>query len=319
MQISSNKKIVILTVIAICMAIFYLLVGLDFEIFEYQFQSRLKKFILILLVGGAIGTSVVIFQAITTNRLLTPSIMGLDSVYLFVKVLPVFLLSEQATIVTNVYLNFLITLVAMVLFSLLLFQGIFKLGNFSVYFILLVGVILGTFFRSITSFLQLIMNPDSFLAVQSAMFASFEAANSNLVVVSGILLIILIIITIILRPYLDVLLLGKAQAINLGVSYDKMTRILLIMVALLVSISTALIGPVTFLGLLTVNLAHEFMKTYEHKYILPATILFSWISLFIAQWVVENLFEATSEFSLIVDLVGGSYFIYLLVKRRSAN
>lgn len=261
----------------------------------------------------------VIFQAITTNRLLTPSIMGLDSVYLFVKVLPVVLFSEQATIVTNVYLNFLITLIAMVLFSLILFQGIFKLGNFSVYFILLVGVILGTFFRSITSFLQLIMNPDSFLAVQSAMFASFDAANSNLVIVSGILLVVLIIITIILRPYLDVLLLGKAQAINLGVSYEKMTRTLLIMVALLVSISTALIGPITFLGLLTVNLAHEYMKTYEHKYILPATILFSWISLFMAQWVVENLFEATTEFSLIVDLVGGSYFIYLLVKRRSAN
>ena len=149
------------------------------------------------------------------------------------------------------------------------------------------------------------------------MFASFEASNSKLVTVSGILLVILIIVTIILRPYLDVLLLGRAQAINLGVSYENMTRMFLILV-LLVSISTALIGPVTFLGLLTVNLAHEFMKTYEHKFILPATILFSWISLFIAQWVVENLFEATTEFSLIVDLVGGSYFI-LLVKRRNAN
>ena len=315
MQMSANKKISILVVMAICMAIFYLLVGLDFDIFEYQFQSRFKKFILILLVGASIGTSVVIFQSITTNRLLTPSIMGLDSVYLFVKVLPIFILGEQATVVTNIYLNFLITLIAMVFFSLLLFQVIFKLGHFSVYFILLVGVILGTFFRSITSFLQLIMNPESFLAVQNVMFASFEASNSKLVTVS----VILIIVTIILRPYLDVLLLGRAQAINLGVSYENMTRMFLILVALLVSISTALIGPVTFLGLLTVNLAHEFMKTYEHKFILPATILFSWISLFIAQWVVENLFEATTEFSLIVDLVGGSYFIYLLVKRRNAN
>ncbi len=207
----------------------------------------------------------------------------------------------------------------MVFFSLLLFQVIFKLGHFSVYFILLVGVILGTFFRSITSFLQLIMNPESFLAVQNVMFASFEASNSKLVTVSGILLVILIIVTIILRPYLDVLLLGRAQAINLGVSYENMTRMFLILVALLVSISTALIGPVTFLGLLTVNLAHEFMKTYEHKFILPATILFSWISLFIAQWVVENLFEATTEFSLIVDLVGGSYFIYLLVKKEKCK
>ena len=319
MQISSNMKIGILIFATVCMAIFYLLVGLDFEIFEYQFQSRLRKLFLILIVGGAIGTSVVVFQAITTNRLLTPSIMGLDSVYLFVKVLPVFLVGTQAAIVTNVYLNFLTTLVAMVLFALLLFEGMFKLGNFSVYFILLIGVVLGTFFRSITSFIQLIMDPESFLAVQSAMFASFEASNSRLVFVSSILLILLIIITIILRPYLDVLLLGKAQAINLGVSYEKMTRLLLIIVALLVSISTALVGPVTFLGLLTVNLAHELMKTYEHKYILPATILISWISLFTAQWVVENLFEATTEFSLIIDLIGGSYFIYLLVKRRSAN
>ena len=271
------------------------------------------------MVGATIGTSVVIFQSITTNRLLTPSIMGLDSVYLFVKVLPIFLLGEQATVVTNIYLNFLITLIAMVLFSLLLFQVIFKLGHFSFYFILLVGVILGTFFRSITSFFQLIMNPESFLAVQNVMFASFDASNSNLVIVLGILLVVLIAVTIVLRPYLDVLLLGRAQAINLGVSYKNMMRLLLILVALLVSIFTALIGPVTFLGLLTVNLAHEFMKTYEHKFILPATILFSWISLYMAQWVIENLFEATTEFSLIVDLVGGSYFIYLLVKRRSAN
>lgn len=319
MQISSNKKIIILIIATICMAAFYLLVGLDFEIFLYQFQSRLRKLILILIVGGAIGASVVIFQAITTNRLLTPSIMGLDSVYLFVKVLPVFLVGTQAAVITNVYLNFFVTLIAMVLFSLLLFEGMFKLGHFSVYFILLVGVILGTFFRSITSFIQLIMDPESFLAVQSAMFASFEASNSRLVLVSTCLLLVLIIITVIMRPYLDVLLLGRAQAINLGVSYESMTRLLLILVALLVSISTALVGPVTFLGLLTVNLAHELMKTYEHKYILPATILISWISLFMAQWVVENLFEATTEFSLIIDLIGGSYFIYLLVKRRSAN
>lgn len=319
MQISSNKKIIILIIATICMAAFYLLVGLDFEIFQYQFQSRLRKLILILIVGGAIGASVVIFQAITTNRLLTPSIMGLDSVYLFVKVVPVFLVGTQAAVVTNVYLNFFVTLIAMVLFSLLLFEGMFKLGHFSVYFILLVGVILGTFFRSITSFIQLIMDPESFLAVQSAMFASFEASNSRLVLVSICLLLVLIIITVIIRPYLDVLLLGRAQAINLGVSYETMTRLLLILVALLVSISTALVGPVTFLGLLTVNLAHELMKTYEHKYILPATILISWISLFMAQWIVENLFEATTEFSLIIDLIGGSYFIYLLIKRRSAN
>lgn len=91
---------------AICMAIFYLLVGLDFDIFEYQFQSRFKKIYSYIISRSIDRTSVVIFQSITTNRLLTPSIMGLDSVYLFVKVLPIFILGEQATVVTNIYLNF---------------------------------------------------------------------------------------------------------------------------------------------------------------------------------------------------------------------
>ena len=118
MQISANKKILILFLFTICMAAFYLLVGLDFEIFQYQFESRIRKLVLILLVGGSISTAVVIFQSITANRLLTPSIMGLDSVYLFIKVLPVFLLGTQASVVTNTYLNFLLTLIVMVLFSL---------------------------------------------------------------------------------------------------------------------------------------------------------------------------------------------------------
>lgn len=288
MQISAKHKLLILIALTILAGALYLVLGIDFDIFQYQFSSRLRKLILMLLVGAAIAASVVIFQAVTTNRLLTPSIMGLDSVYMFVKVLLVFVFGVQSVFVTNLYLNFIITLVVMIVFSLILFQGIFRIGDVSVYFILLVGVILGTFFKSITGFLELIINPEDFLAVQSAMFANFDASNSKLVTLCGIMLIILVIITVIAVPYLDVLLLGKDQAINLGISYKTVTRVMMILVAILVSISTALVGPITFLGLLTVNLAHELMKTYEHKYILPATICMSWLSLFIAQAVVEK-------------------------------
>ncbi|MDW4225773.1 iron chelate uptake ABC transporter family permease subunit [Staphylococcus saprophyticus] len=319
MQISAKSKLFMLIAITVVIAGLYLIIGIDFEIFQYQFTSRLRKLILMILVGGAIAASVVIFQAITTNRLLTPSIMGLDAVYMFVKVLIVFVFGVQSVFVTNLYISFLISLIVMIGFSLLLFQGIFRIGNVSVYLILLVGIILGTFFRSITGFLELIINPEDFLAVQSAMFANFDASNTKLVTLCGVILIILIMITVYAIPYLDVLLLGRDQAINLGISYQTLTRILLILVAILVSISTALVGPITFLGLLTVNLAHELMKTYQHKYILPATICISWISLFLAQAIVENFFQATTQVSIIIDLVGGSYFIYLLIKRRHAN
>lgn len=314
-----TTKLTILIAITLLTGGLYLFLGIDWDILEYQLQSRVRKLILMILVGAAIGTSVIIFQAITVNRLLTPSMMGLDAVYMFIKVLLIFVFGVQSLVVTNLYLNFTLTLVAMILFALLLFQVIFKYGNFSVYFILLIGVILGTFFRSITGFLELVINPEEFLAVQSSMFANFNASNEKLVAVCGVVLLVLIIITIRVLPYLDVLLLGKAQAMNLGVNYTRVTRLLMIMVALLTAIATALVGPITFLGLLTINVAHEIMKTYEYKFLLPATIMLSWISLFSAEWIVEHLFEATTEVSILINLVGGTYFIYLLISRRNVQ
>ncbi|MCO4340223.1 iron chelate uptake ABC transporter family permease subunit [Staphylococcus agnetis] len=319
MHNSSLKKLIILIVATIMIGAMYLLIGLDFEIFEYQFSSRLRKLFLMILVGAAIAASTVIFQAITVNRLLTPSIMGLDAVYLFSKVLILFIFGASSIFITNFYLNFAVTLVVMIIFALILFEGIFKYGQFSVYFILLIGVILGTFFRSITGFLELLINPEDFLVVQSAMFANFDGANPTLVTLSAIALTILLLVTVKMLPYLDVLLLGRAQAINLGVNYTQMTRMLLILVALMVAIATALVGPITFLGLLTINLAHELIKNFEHRYILPATICISWISLFIAQWIVENLFEATTQVSILINLIGGIYFIYLLMRRRETT
>lgn len=316
MRNASLKKLIILFVATIIIGAMYLLIGLDFEIFEYQFSSRLRKLFLMILVGAAIATSTVIFQAITVNRLLTPSIMGLDAVYLFSKVLILFIFGTSSIFITNFYMNFTITLVVMVIFALILFEGVFKYGQFSVYFILLIGVILGTFFRSITGFLELLINPEDFLVVQSAMFANFDGSNSTLVTLSAIVLTILMLITVKMLPYLDVLLLGRAQAINLGVNYTQMTRMLLILVALMVALATALVGPITFLGLLTINLAHELIKNFEHRYILPATICISWISLFVAQWIVEHLFEATTQVSILINLIGGIYFIYLLMRRR---
>lgn len=316
----SNKplqKLLILGGVTIILAAMYLLIGIDFEIFEYQIMSRLRKFVLIILVGAAIAASTVVFQAITVNRLLTPSIMGLDAVYLFSKVLILFVFGTGSVFITNFYLNFTISLVAMIVFALLLFEGIFRVGQFSVYFILLIGVILGTFFRSLTGFLELLINPEDFLVVQSAMFANFDASNPRLVTICGVILVILLIITIWMIPYMDVLLLGRAQAINLGIHYNQLTRFLLIVVALMVAIATSLVGPITFLGLLTVNLAHELMKTFEHKYMLPATMCISWVSLFLAQWIVENLFEATTQVSILINLIGGIYFIFLLMRRRT--
>ena len=68
-----------------------------------------------------------------------------------------------------------------------------------------------------------------------------------------------------LRYACDVLLLGKNLAINLGVGYRSLGLQLLCIIAILVSVSTALVGPVTFLGLLVCALTNQMSKSMYHS------------------------------------------------------
>ena len=107
-------------------------------------------------------------------------------------------------------------------------------------------------------------------------------------------------------------------AINLGVDYDRVLERMFIMIALLVSISTALIGPITFLGLLVVNIAREFIRSYEHRYLLISSTLISVIALIGGQLLVERVINFNTTLTVIINFIGGLYFIYLLLKENKA-
>src|SRR5699024_476316 len=85
------------------------------------------------------------------------------------------------------------------------------------------------------------------------MFASVNNVNTSLVYLSIILIVLVVLYYIRFHRYLDVLALGKDQATNLGVPYNYVVKRLLIIVAILISIATALIGPLTFLELIVVH------------------------------------------------------------------
>src|SRR5690625_5202650 len=179
-------------------------------------------------------------------------------------------------------------------------------------------MILGTFFSSFTSFMEVLIDPNEFMVAQDRMFASINNVNENLVFLSIVLILLAILYFLKFSKYLDVLSLGKDHAINLGVPYDHVVQHLLIIVAVLISVATALIGPITFLGLLVVNMAHEFLKTYRHFYLIMGSIMFSIIALIGGQFIVERVFVFQTPISVIVNFVGGVYFIYLLLKENRA-
>ncbi len=310
-----KKKLYILGIVALFVIGLFLFEGLNSRNWDYNLSKRIPKVIAIAITGGSIAFSSMIFQTVTNNRILTPSILGLDSLYMFVQTISVFLFGASSIFMINRNVNFMVSVTIMLVGTLVLYKILFKKdGNSNIFFLLLVGTVLGTLFKSMTSFMQVIIDPNEFETLQSKMFASFANVNTDILLISVIALLIIFVLFYDDVKKLDVMLLGRDQAINLGIDFDRFSKKILIVVAVLVSISTALVGQITFLGLLVVNLSYQFLNTYKHSYQITGSILISIIALIAGQFIVERILNFGSTISIIINFIGGIYFIYLLMK-----
>jgi len=282
--------------------------------FDYALPRRGVKVFAMVLTGVAIAYATVIFQTITHNRILTPSIMGLDSLYMLLQTVLIFFLGSGHITIINQQVNFLLSIAVMVIFALLFYKLLFKKDNQPIYFLLLIGIILGTFFGSVSTFLQVLIDPNEFQIVQDRMFASFNNVNADLVWISLFFIVVLIGLAWRHNASLDVLSLGRDTAVNLGVGYDALVKKMLVLSAVLIAIATALVGPITFFGLIVANLSYQFFRSYKHSVVIAGASIISIVALVGGQWVVEHVFTFNTTLSVIINFIGGVYFIYLLLK-----
>lgn len=309
-----HKVLYILLLLVIVCSVLFLVYGLNPNSYQYALSRRIPKLIAIAMTGSGVAVSSVIFQTVTNNRILTPSVLGLDSLYNLFQTLIVFSLGSLNVALMGSNLNFLIAGGLMIIFSLLLFKMMFRRENTNLFFLLMIGMIFGTLFSSLSSFMQMVMDPNEFLIVQNKMFASFNNVKSSLLGISTITMGLTLFWVLKDAKKLDVIALGKEQAINLGIDYDRMVRKMLVAVAILVSVSTALVGPITFLGILVTNLAYQMIKDYRHSIVIPTSILLSLLALIGGQFLVERVFQFNTTIGVIINFVGGLYFIYILLK-----
>ena len=118
---------------------------------------------------------------------------------------------------------------------------------------------------------------------------------------------------------LDVMTLGRHNAINLGIDYDKTTKRLLICTTLYIAIATALVGPISFMGLITTNIARTLFKTYKHSILLSGSVLIAILVLITGQLIVEHIFTYSIPVSVFITIAGGLYFLYLVLKQSKGN
>lgn len=307
-----RKKILILAFLTLIMALVFVFAGLkDFD--EYALKNRFLQIAAIVIVAICIAISTVIFQTLCNNKILTPAIIGLDSLYMLLQSTLVFSLGSANLSVYRNDINFLITLACMVVFSLGLYKILFS-SDKSIYLIMLLGLIFGTLFSTLSSFFEILIDPDEFMIIQGRMFASFDNVAFDVLALAYIVTLLSFIWIFRYMKFLDPLSLGKDLSINLGINYQKISKHLMIIIAILTSTSTALVGPITFLGLLVVNITYELFKTAKHSILLLACILISILALLEGVFFVSRIFDYNTTISVIINFLGGIYFIYLVLK-----
>lgn len=313
------RKLGIMLILVLLAAAAYMFAEVDFgneKLFRYAMKIRTPKLIVMLITAFAIGGASIVFQSVINNRIVTPCLLGMNSLYTLIHTAVVFFLGAGSMAASNANLSFAIDLVLMGTAATVIYSYLFRKTNHSVLYVLLVGTVLTSFFSSIQTTLTRVMDPNEYDSLLNSLVASFSNINTEIIVLS---LAVLAAVIFILRKdlaLLDVLTLGKDQATNLGVDYDRSIRRLLLGVTLCIAVATAMVGPISFLGLIIANLSRQLLKTYRHHLLILGSAFFGMIVLVGGQLIVEHVFVYAVPVSVFITVGGGIYFLYLLLSNK---
>ena len=314
--VSPKARLALLGTAALAVVACFMLIGAGGN-WNFVLPFRGAKLAAMVLVAYAIAVSSVLFQSITHNRILTPSIMGFDALYLLIQAVIVFCLGIDPLLDTgNPNLRFAFEVIMMTGFACLLFKALFNGAAHSLHLMLLAGIVFGLLFRSLSSFVMRLIDPNEFMVLQDRMFASFNAIQTGLLWVSAIAIGLASVVAWRLRHQYDVLSLGREIAVNLGIDYRRTVMLTLALIAVMVSVSTALVGPVTFFGLLVSNLAYVTAGSDKHKYLLPMAVLWGVVFLVGGQVLLERVLELNATVSVVIEFVGGILFLFLITRKK---
>jgi len=284
---------------------------------SFILKFRGLKLAALLLVAYTVAVSTVLFQTVTNNRILTPAVMGFDALFVLGHTLLFVVLGSQEALAIDPRLRFLADTTLLIVFAGLLYRWLFSGGERSLHLLVLVGIIFGVLFRSLSNFMQRILDPNEFAVLRDTLFASFNAMDTSLLTISAVIVACVSLAGWRLFHTFDVLALGRAAAINLGVAHRRVVTMILILVSILVAVSTALVGPVLFFGLLVAALAHYLVGSHRHRHLLPAAVLLAVVFLVGGQVILERLFAFDTALAIVIEFLGGLVFIFMILKQNA--
>lgn len=310
-----GRLMVLLVILSIC-SLFIGVSRVEFmEIIRFEGQSmqlllatRFPRTICLVLVGATSSICGLIMQHLTQNKFVSPTTAGtMDSARLGILVVMLFL--PNASLWIRSATAFLFAFAGTLLF--LSFARFFPQKNQLM--LPLIGVMLGNIIGSAATFFayqfQLVQNMSSWL---QGNFATVIRGNYELLYVTIPLLLILSFFAY----QFTIVGLGESFAVNLGMNYSNMQLLGIGLVSLASTITLIMVGTIPFLGVIIPNITAKLYGDQVHK-TLGITSIFGSIFLLICDMIARLvIFPYEIPVSVIVGIIGGLIFLYLLVRGR---
>ena len=308
----------ILSVMVVLLVATYLLIPTknSTTVSNFILQRRLLKLLVMVIVSCAIPISTISFQTVVQNRFLTPGVLGIESLFVFIQSGLYYFESLVGVKVEQSVIIYSVTIAIQISLLLLLMNASkeLMLSNFKV--LLLLTMAFSMLLRNASTFLQVLMDPNEFDKLQSSLYPSFQKMNAQpmMIGVSICLFVLLMMVFYKIRHQLDALHLGVDGAKMLGINTKRLSNVVIVVVIIMTSLSTILVGPLQFLGFMIANLTYQLTKEYKHGVLWLFSAVLGLVIVLAAQLIVERIFLLTIPISVFIEGIGGVLYLILLVK-----
>lgn len=277
-------------------------------------KMRVTRLIGLIIVAVDLSVATVIFQAVVKNKILSPTVMGFESMFSLVATASVFFLTSFVVNQIPRYLMFIIQATFMSILSVFLFTSIIGKRKNALHLMVLIGIVTGVFLRSLTQMMVSIMDPNEYLAVQDTNIASFAVIDKKSLLVTLVITIIVIILIYRKRYVFEIVNLGEELAKNLGLDYQLEIKKALFLSSILVASATALVGPLMFFGLLIANITTYFLSSMKMSYYIPSSAFMGIILLIGGQGILEHILNQATILPVVIEFVGGAWLLIMIVR-----
>jgi len=275
-------------------------------LYQILLEIRLPRVLCAFITGGLLALAGVLMQALLKNPLADPSILGVSGGAGFGALLWMFIGGSMLGLTTAASIGSLLAFSLVIIFSRVR-------GSTSSHSMLLAGVALSSFFAALMS-LILILSPD--MQLKSMLFWLMgDLSSAHMPIFESLILLIGIAYSFVFAEHLNIFASGEEYALGLGVNTKRLRLQIYILSSLLTATAVTLGGCIGFIGLIIPHL-FRFVCTYDHRYLIPGSVLLGGIVLTIADTVARCIIPSQElPVGMLTALIGIPVFIFFLRKQ----